>query len=136
MIKKGSLLAILFCANDEGRKFVTLFTDSSEIKAWTDERVSTLVMPAQQAWQFVTSQPMYDGAVINPANLSLELNRRQIELLQQVHGGTSNDDGLLASTEQAVLHNDVLLDLLCRAKRSNRCRFAPELQRTRCQRDR
>ncbi len=115
VIKKGSRLAILFCQNDQGQKLATLFTDREQIQAWTDQRVSTLVMPAEQAWEFVASQSMYDGVVINPAGWPLELDRRQIGLLQQAEGATPAGAPAAVPVDD-VVQNDLLVDLLQRVQ--------------------
>ena len=116
VIEKGSRLAVLFCKNEDDESFVTLFTDAGEIEAWTNQRVSTLVMPAEQAWQFVLSQPMYDGLVINPAGLAFEINRAQIELLQQAHQGASDGCGATDAAREFDVQNERIVDLLDRVQ--------------------
>ena len=79
--EKGSLIKMLAVADSNDRPLLLLFTDWDAIRKWTNESVSTLVMPADQAWEFALRQ--YHGAVINPAGPLLELNHNQLEDLRQ-----------------------------------------------------
>ncbi len=78
---KGSVIKVLNCADSNDRPLLPLFTDWDAIRKWTNTSVSTLVMPADQAWDFALSQ--YQGAVINPAGPLLELSRDQLEDLRR-----------------------------------------------------
>jgi len=82
--EKDSLLKIPACADREGKDHLPLFTDWAAIQAWIDKPVSTLVMPASDAWSFILSQPYYAGAFINPAGSRLQLNADLIRYLQSV----------------------------------------------------
>lgn len=81
-IKKDSVIKIFACADSSGADHLPLFTDWSAIQAWTNEKVSTLVMPASDAWSFVLSQPHYAGAFVNPGNQRLQLNREFVQYLK------------------------------------------------------
>ncbi|MDQ3813304.1 MAG: SseB family protein [Armatimonadota bacterium] len=78
-IEEGNLFKMPSCIAD-GNDYLPLFTDWDQIKAWLDQPVSTLVMPAAQAWDWVLKNS-YDGAVINPAGNAVPLNRQQVEEL-------------------------------------------------------
>jgi hypothetical protein len=80
-IEKGSVIKMLSCIDDAGAEHLPLFTDWPAIRAWTDEPVSTLVMPARDAWDFVLSQDHYAGAVVNPGGSPLPVGRSLIERL-------------------------------------------------------
>jgi hypothetical protein len=81
-IEKDSLVKIFACTDRDGANHLPLFTDWSAIRGWTEQPVSTLVMPAQDAWQFVLSQPHYAGAFVNPGSQRLQLNRDFIQHLR------------------------------------------------------
>lgn len=81
-IEKESILKILGCTDSSGANHLPLFTDWPAIQAWTDEKVSTLVMPAAEAWSFVLSQLNYAGAFVNPGSQRLQLSREFIQHLQ------------------------------------------------------
>ncbi len=83
-IEKDSLLKIPACADRDGKDHLPLFTDWAAIQAWVDKPVSTLVMPASDAWSFVLSQPHYAGAFVNPAGSRLQLSRDLIQYLQSI----------------------------------------------------
>ncbi len=83
-IEKDSLLKIPACADRDGKDHLPLFTDWPAIQAWIDKPVSTLVMPASDAWSFILSQPHYAGAFINPADSRLQLSRELIQYLQSI----------------------------------------------------
>jgi len=79
--EKGSLIKVFEVADASDRRLLALFTDWDAIRKWTTEPVSSMVMPAPQAWDFALAK--YQGVVINPAGPLLELNRNQIEDLQR-----------------------------------------------------
>jgi hypothetical protein len=63
------------------RSLLALFTDWEAMRSWTNEPVSSMIMPANQAWDFALAH--YQGVVINPAGPSLELSRDQVEELRR-----------------------------------------------------
>ena len=77
-VQKDSLLKIMGYTDPNGASLLALFTDWDEIRAWTSEPVSTLVMPSGQAWNFVLSQN-YQGAIVNPAGAAVPLGRAMVE---------------------------------------------------------
>ena len=81
-IEKDSIIKILACPDSSGEDHLPLFTDWPAIQAWTDQKVSTLVMPASDAWSFVLSQLQYAGAIVNPGSQRLELSREFVGFLQ------------------------------------------------------
>jgi hypothetical protein len=81
-IEKDSLIKIFACADSSGADHLPLFTDWSAIQAWTNQKVSTLVMTASDAWSFVLSQPHYAGAFVNPGRQRLQLNRELVQYLK------------------------------------------------------
>jgi hypothetical protein len=81
-IEKDSVIKIFACADSSGASHLPLFTDWPAIQSWTDRKVSTLVMPASDAWSFVLSQPQYMGAFVNPGSQRLQLSRDLIQYLQ------------------------------------------------------
>lgn len=81
-IEKDSLLKVFACTDRDGAHHLPLFTDRPAVQTWTDQKVSTLVMPAMDAWAFVLSQPHYAGAFINPGSQRLQLNREFVQYLK------------------------------------------------------
>ena len=81
-IQPGSLIKLLSWVDDAGARYLPLFTDWPAIRAWTSREVSTIVMPAHDAWSFALSQAHYAGAVVNPGQGALPLSRSLIEYLK------------------------------------------------------
>lgn len=79
--EKGSLIKVRFVTDSDDRPLLPLFTDWDAIRKWTSDPVSSLVMPANQAWDFALQQ--YQGVVINPGGPLLELNRDQLADLKR-----------------------------------------------------
>jgi hypothetical protein len=79
--QKGSRVKVLGIMDTSNRPLLPLFTDWDAIRKWTNEPVSSMVMPAGQAWEFALAQ--YQGVVINPGGPLLELNRDQLEDLRR-----------------------------------------------------
>jgi hypothetical protein len=86
-IEQGSLIKMLSCIDGTGAQHLPLFTDWPSIRAWTEQQVSTLVMPAADAWGFVLSQAHYAGAVVNPGERALPLSRPLIQYLKDGYQG-------------------------------------------------
>ncbi len=82
IFEKDSRLKIPACADRAGNDHLPLFTDWTAIRAWLDQPVSTLVMPAADAWAFILSQPHYAGAFINPGDARLQVSNDLIQYLQ------------------------------------------------------
>jgi hypothetical protein len=83
-IEKDSIIKIPACADHDGKDYLPLFTDCAAIQAWIDKPVSTLVMPASEAWSFILSKPHYAGAFVNPAGSRLQLSKDLIQYLQSI----------------------------------------------------
>ena len=94
VIEQGSRIKILSCADSAGAQHLPLFTDWAAIRAWTDHQVSTLALPAAQAWDTVLSRAEYAGAVVNPGagGHTLPLTRETITHLR----GQAELDGAAA----------------------------------------
>ncbi len=81
-IKQGSRIKLLDCTDEAGASHLPLFTQLRHVQGRTGERVSTLVLPAAEAWGFVLSQPQYAGAVVNPGTeTAMPLARPILEYL-------------------------------------------------------
>lgn len=80
-IKKGSTIGILELEGPDGQRTLPLFSDWDAIRKYTQDNVSTMVMPAKQAWSFAAEK--YGAAVINPGGPMLPLNRDQVYQLAQ-----------------------------------------------------
>jgi hypothetical protein len=79
-IQAGSRIKILTCSDESGAVHLPLFTDWQSIRRWTDQPVSTLVMPARQAFEFGLSDN-HAGAVVNPGENALPLNKQLLAYL-------------------------------------------------------
>ncbi len=66
VIEPGSRVQLIGCVDAAGAQHLPLFTDWAAIRAWTDQQVSTFVVPAAQAWEIVLGGDQYAGAVVNP----------------------------------------------------------------------
>ncbi len=80
--EKGSLLKVFIATDADGNLLLPLFTDGASIRSWTTQAVTTLVLPAQDAWGFATTEGTYSGVVINPGGHNLELKRSELEKLK------------------------------------------------------
>jgi hypothetical protein len=78
-ISKNSLIGILEVEDADGGRCLPLFSDWDAIRKFTNDSVSTLVMPAAQAWPFVAQN--YGAAVVNPGGVALPLNCEQVDEL-------------------------------------------------------
>ena len=82
-IEKGSLIKFLNCFNEEDECFLPAFTDWEEIRLWTTQDVSTMVMPSADLWDFVLHGDQYAGVVINPAGTLWQMSKDNIKALQE-----------------------------------------------------
>ena len=82
--EEDSLIKILTATDADGNAILPLFTDWPSIRSWTTQNVSTLVLPAQDAWGFATRGEGYSGAVINPGGHNLVLKRSELESMKRI----------------------------------------------------
>lgn len=82
-VEKGSLIKFLNCFNEEGECFLPAFTDWEEIRQWTTQDVSTMVMPSADLWGFALHGDQYAGIVINPAGILWTMSKENIKALQE-----------------------------------------------------
>jgi hypothetical protein len=73
-IHAGSHINVFTCAAPDGGTLLPLFTDWDEIRRWIDAPVSTLVVPAKDAFA-IASRDEYAGAVVNPGGQAVELSK-------------------------------------------------------------
>ncbi len=78
------MIQLMVCVDEEEREFLPLFTDVNALRAWKDETVTVMELPAFEAWDFILAQASCSGAVINPETHSLAVTREQVEYLQSV----------------------------------------------------
>lgn len=79
-IQKGSTFGVL-SAEKDGANYLVLFTDWQALRAYTENKVSGWILPANHAWSFALQGETYDGVVINPAHNALPLGRPMLEFL-------------------------------------------------------
>ena len=79
-IGQGSTIKFI-TASKGGKHYLPLFTDWPAIRTYTQQQVSGLVMPAQDAWAFALQDATYQGVVINPGPQCLEMERPMLEQL-------------------------------------------------------
>jgi hypothetical protein len=73
-----------FVSNDmNGNPYLPVFTDWQEIGKFTQKKVNTLVMPANDLWAFILKQDRFNGAVLNPGDKALHLDKAMIKALQK-----------------------------------------------------
>jgi hypothetical protein len=73
-IHAGSHINVFTCAAPDGGTLLPLFTDWDEIRRWLDVPVSTLVVPAKDAFALASGDD-YAGAVVNPGGQAVELSK-------------------------------------------------------------
>lgn len=81
VIEKDSLIKVLNTSDDHGNAYLPLFTDWEALRKYIDHDVSSLIFPPKDAWNWVLNMGDYHGAVVNPAENALPLNRDQIAYL-------------------------------------------------------
>jgi hypothetical protein len=119
VIEPGSRIKLISCVDGAGAQHMALFTDWTALRAWTDQQVSTLVIPAAEAWDTVLSREQYAGAVVNPGGgeHTLPLNTQTIAYLRG------------AELEGAAAVAEALEDLVEEPTESNRVDFYVALQK-------
>jgi len=86
------MIQLMVCVDEEEREFLPLFTDVEALRAWKNETVTVMELPAFEAWDFILAQASCSGAVINPDTQSLAVSREQVEYLQSVTDLDEFDD--------------------------------------------
>ena len=81
--EEGSV-QVLVCTDESDAEFLPLFTDETALKAWVPQNASAMVLTGPEAWEFILSQPNCAGAVINPGDAALPLDREMITLLKKM----------------------------------------------------
>ena len=81
VIQKDSIIKVIETSDAHGNRYLPLFTDWKAIGEYTNKPVSTLVLPASDAWSFALHVGKYDGIVINPGRNALPLNKDMIKYL-------------------------------------------------------
>lgn len=79
-IQAGSRFGVLTADDGQGGQVLPLFSDWDAIRAWATQPVSTLVMPAPDAWAFALAGS-YSGIVVNPAGQGIFLAREAVARL-------------------------------------------------------
>jgi hypothetical protein len=77
-VDQGSVLKVITLRDAQNQPLFAAFTDWEEIYGWTKEKVSTLVMPPEQVfdWAFGDSMGMAAaGVVLNPASRGIQISR-------------------------------------------------------------
>ena len=82
-IEAGSKIKFMSCYNGLKERLLPAFTDWEEIRAWTKESVSTIVMSSEELWEFVLRDPKYKGLVINPSGNAWEMKSEILTRLRQ-----------------------------------------------------
>jgi hypothetical protein len=99
VMEPGSRIKLISCVDAAGAQHLPLFTDWPAIRAWTEQQVSTLVIPAAQAWEMVLGNDQYAGAVVNPGAgaHALPLTKQTIAFLRgdvQLEGADEVEEAL------------------------------------------
>lgn len=85
-VKKDSIIKIINTSTPDGKPVFAVFTDWDEIKAWTNQPVSTLVMPLSDVICMGLEQ-QYQGVVINPSGKFWYMDR---EILNNIKSDLEN----------------------------------------------
>ena len=67
LFKKGDKIAVVEVRDNSNNRLLALFTDHHELKRFTTQANSTLVMPTRDAMSFALEKG-YSGLVVNPAS--------------------------------------------------------------------
>ena len=68
MFRKGDRFGVIEVLDESDARLLALFTDQDELRRFTNQANSTLVMPANDAMAFVLEHH-YTGMVVNPASV-------------------------------------------------------------------
>jgi hypothetical protein len=82
IVTQDKQIKILQATDPSGKPCLPLFTDWRALRAWNKSDVSTLVMPAKAAWDFVLAHDVYLGAIVNPGEKPIALSRDVIRALR------------------------------------------------------
>lgn len=77
----GSHFSVLLAGDGHDGKLLPLFSDWEALRQWTDQPVSGLLMPADEAWVFALADDTYTGVVLNPATDGLTFSRTALAQL-------------------------------------------------------
>jgi hypothetical protein len=83
VVTENTQIKVLQAADASGKPCLPLFTDWRALRAWNKSDVSTLVMPAKAAWDFVLTHDVYSGAIVNPGEKPIALSRDVIRALRE-----------------------------------------------------
>ena len=79
-------LNLLISTTDDREVYLPVFTDSTELKRFTDETIFTLTVPAKWLWEFTLSQKNFTGIVFNPGSIGWNISLEHIQsLLDDIH---------------------------------------------------
>ena len=82
VVTEDTQIKVLQVTDATGKPCLPLFTDWRTLQAWNKSDVSTLVMPAKAAWDFILSREVYSGAIVNPGEKPIVLSRESIRSLR------------------------------------------------------
>ena len=104
VLEPGSRVKLISCVDGAGAQHLPLFTDWAAIRAWTEQQVSTFVVPAADAWDMVLGTEQYAGAVVNPGagEHALPLTKQTIAYLRgdtELEGADDVEDAIDALAE-------------------------------------
>jgi hypothetical protein len=72
-VEAGSVLKILLTQDAQGNSLSLAFTDWDEIRRWTKETVSTLVMPASDLYSWAFESTKSVGVLLNPGGAAVRI---------------------------------------------------------------
>lgn len=83
IVTQATQIKILQARDPSGKPSLPIFTDWRALRAWNKSDVSTLVMPAKAAWDFILAHDIYSGAIVNPGEKQIVLSREVIRALRE-----------------------------------------------------
>jgi hypothetical protein len=83
IVTQDTQVKVLQARDAAGKPCLPLFTDWRALRVWNKSDLSTLVMPAKAAWDFVLSHDVYSGAILDPGERPITLSRDIIHALRE-----------------------------------------------------
>lgn len=82
MLAPGTGFRLLICQDpDTSEELLPIFSDLTEVKRFTDQKVSTLVLQLREVHELLARELAYAGAVVNPGGLAIPIPRALLDKL-------------------------------------------------------
>lgn len=82
VIEPGSRFQLLVCEDPATREeLLPIFSDGDEVAAFTDKKVSVLLLTLSEVHGLLAWEPAYAGAVVNPGGTAIPMSRKLLAKL-------------------------------------------------------